>query len=76
MSEAPSLADYAEAHKKQTACKICVLPQRAEIDDAYRNGVRRGIIFRWLTDALGLDVPEWALEKHVQRRHASCRAAS
>lgn len=67
--ELHSLAAYAEAEKNKTVCKICLLPQRAEIDENYRNGVRRGVIYDWLTKALGLDVPLWALEKHIQRKH-------
>lgn len=64
----PSLAEFAQS-KRQPTCKICLLPQRAEIDENYRNGVRRGFIYEWLTQVLGLDVPEWSLEKHISRKH-------
>lgn len=65
----PSLAEYAAAQKNKTTCIICLLPQRAEIDENYRAGVRRGFIYDWLTKALGLDVPLWALEKHISKKH-------
>lgn len=64
-----SLAAFASAEKNKTTCMICLLPQRAEIDENYRNGVRRGVIYDWLTKALGLAVPLWTLEKHIGKKH-------
>lgn len=64
-----SLADYAAAEKNKTTCQICLLPQRAEIDENYRNGIPRRFIYDWLTSVLGLDVPLWTLEKHISRHH-------
>lgn len=42
-----SLSDFAKS-KERAKCVVCVLPEREEIDEAYRGGVTRKVILSWL----------------------------
>ena len=69
-----SLVDYA-ASKLPPPCKVCVIPERQEIDEAAKSGVSRRIIHEWLTEQKGYatqgpdGISATALDKHVQNRH-------
>jgi hypothetical protein len=47
-----SLLDYAKQFER-IECVACVLPERDEIDGAYRSGVLRKVILRWLWQERG-----------------------
>ncbi len=71
----PSLADFAAA-KAPPPCRVCVLPERPEIDEAYRNGIPRRIIHEWLIDVRGYKpiglvdgVSATAIDNHLKKRH-------
>jgi len=75
MAQKVSLADFAKA-KAPPACRVCVLPERAEIDEAYRNGTPRRIILEWLWEVRGYKtsglvdgVSEAMMDKHCKSQH-------
>lgn len=47
-----SLLDYAKQFEKP-ACVACILPEREEIDGAYRSGITRKTILKWLWEVKG-----------------------
>lgn len=47
-----SLLDYAKQFERP-ACIACTLPEREEIDGAYRSGVNRKVILKWLWEVKG-----------------------
>lgn len=69
-----SLIEYA-ASKAPPPCKVCVIPERSEIDDAAKSGISRRLIHEWLTEQKGYGTqgPEGisatALDKHITNRH-------
>ncbi len=70
-----SLADYAAA-KAPPSCRVCILPERAELDENYRKGVSRRLIHAWLMEECGYKptgmidgVSETALDKHFKNQH-------
>ena len=48
----PSLMEFAQASLKPE-CVVCVMPERDEIDNAYRAGISRRPILSWLWDVQG-----------------------
>lgn len=71
----PSLAEFAAA-KAPPPCRVCILPERPEIDENYRQGVPRRIIHEWLLEVKGYKpagmvdgVSETALDKHLKNGH-------
>lgn len=70
-----SLAEFA-ASKAPPPCKVCVIPERAEIDDALKSGISRRHIHEWLTEHKGYassgpeGISATALDKHATNRHA------
>lgn len=42
-----SLQDFAKQFERP-ACVACILPEREEIDGAYRGGINRKVILKWL----------------------------
>lgn len=49
-----SLLDFAKQFERP-ACFACILPEREEIDGAYRSGINRKHILKWLWDVKGYD---------------------
>jgi hypothetical protein len=49
-----SLNEFAKS-KERAKCVVCVLPEREEIDEAYRGGVTRKIILSWLWEVKGYE---------------------
>lgn len=47
-----SLADFAKQFEK-VSCFACVIPERDEIDAAYKSGITRKVILKWLWEAKG-----------------------
>ena len=47
-----SLLDYAKQFER-VECVACILPERDEIDGAYRSGINRKVILKWLWDDVG-----------------------
>lgn len=47
-----SLADFAKQFEK-ISCIACVIPEREEIDAAYKAGIARKVILKWLWEACG-----------------------
>lgn len=52
LKKTQSLADFAKQFEK-VSCVACVIPERDEIDAAYRGGITRKTILRWLWEAKG-----------------------
>lgn len=52
LSPSPSLVEFAAAHSKPE-CVVCALPEREEIDAAYRQGITRRPILKWLWEVKG-----------------------
>ena len=50
----PSLAEFAKS-KERAKCVVCILPERDEIDDAYRSGITRKVILNWLWEVKGYE---------------------
>lgn len=48
----PSLLDYAKQFERPS-CIACILPEREEIDGAYKSGVNRKHILKWLWEVKG-----------------------
>ena len=66
----PSLADYAATRQKSRTCAMCVLPERAEFDQARLDGTTMQIIFEWLTGVCGHErLSRHACDTHFQRKH-------
>lgn len=70
----PSLAEFA-AEKAPPPCRFCVLPECAEVDEAYSTGVPRRVILEWLLTVKGYKptgpqaVTQNAIDKHFSNRH-------
>lgn len=47
-----SLLDFAKQFERPT-CIACILPERLEFDGAYRSGVNRKTILKWLWEVKG-----------------------
>lgn len=47
-----SLLEFAKQFEKPP-CVACILPERQEIDGAYRSGVNRKVILKWLWEVRG-----------------------
>lgn len=47
-----SLLDYAKQFER-IECFACALPEREEIDGAYRSGINRKVIIKWLWEERG-----------------------
>lgn len=76
-----SLLDYAKSFER-ISCIACVIPEREEIDGAYRSGVQRKIILKWLWEVKGysdkstldennvpLGISSNMLDKHFTGQH-------
>ena len=70
----PTLVEYA-ATKAPPPCRFCVLPERTEVDEAYKAGVPRRLILEWLIDVKGYapngpnGVTQSAIDKHMTSKH-------
>lgn len=70
----PSLAEFAAA-KAPPPCRVCVIPERPEIDEGLRAGIPRRFILEWLWETKGYTtsaatgVSENSLDKHAKGRH-------
>lgn len=49
-----SLLDYAKQFERPS-CIACILPEREEIDGAYKSGVNRKHILKWLWEVKGYE---------------------
>ena len=80
-SKKPSLIEFAKQFERPS-CIACSLPEREEMDAAYRSGVTRKTILRWLWDVKGYnDKSGWdeeglpnglspsMLDKHFSQSH-------
>ena len=76
-----SLQDFAKTNERAD-CIACVLPERNEIDEAYRNGITRKMILRWLWEVREYDtksifdetgcpkgISATMLDKHLTGQH-------
>jgi hypothetical protein len=69
-----SLAEFA-AEKAPPPCRVCILPEREEIDEAYKTGVARRLILEWLREVRSYanngptGVSDSALDKHLTQKH-------
>lgn len=69
-----SLTEFA-ASKAPPPCRFCVLPERAEIDEAYKSGIPRRVILEWLIEIRGYatngpnGVTQSAIDKHMSSKH-------
>jgi hypothetical protein len=71
LSKKPSLVDFA-ATQRGPGCKLCSLPERAEFDQARRDGVPGTVVRRWLIEACGYmeeQVTRNGVEQHFQQKH-------
>jgi len=70
----PSLSEFATL-KAPPPCRVCVMPEREEIDANYNAGVPRRVILEWLWEVkeyktIGNDgVSASALDKHLTNKH-------
>lgn len=48
----PTLLDFAKQFER-IECVACVLAERDEIDGAYRSGIHRKVILKWLWEVRG-----------------------
>jgi hypothetical protein len=76
-----SLEEFAKQYKK-IDCMVCALPERDEVDEAYKNGVLRRIIMKWLWEVKGygtksglndegkpIGFSESMMDKHFSKQH-------
>lgn len=76
-----TLQEFAKT-KERADCIACVLPEREEIDEAYRSGITRKIILQWLWEVKGYDaksvfdetgapkgISSTMLDKHLTGQH-------
>lgn len=70
----PSLSEFASL-KAPPPCRVCVMPEREEVDANYNAGVPRRIILDWLWEVKGYKnqgteaITANALDKHLSSKH-------
>jgi hypothetical protein len=52
----PSLVEFAASLKPKNICRVCELPEVAEINEARKAGVSYENIVRWLVEVRGYEV--------------------
>lgn len=69
--ERPSLAAFAAATpRRPTRCSVCLLPMRAELDQAKLTGTATvPQMIAWLAEVHGVEMTKPKLDAHFQTRH-------
>lgn len=69
-----SLSEFVQS-KQPPPCRLCVIPERAEVDEALRSGAPRRIVLEWLQEERGYKptgpegVSSTAMDKHCIGKH-------